>query len=85
MKDNKTNQAHISEVRRAAALASAKARAARSVNNGRRPKAVHVRADVYDDLNDYAQEQNATLTQTATEIIQDGLAIRRNSPRSKRG
>lgn len=77
------NPAHISEVRRAAAMASAKARAARSPNKGRRPKAVHIRADVYDDLSGYAAAQNATLTDTATEIIKDGLAqIRRNPPRS---
>jgi len=90
MKNQKTpqaksagNPAHISEVRRAAAMASAKARAARSPNKGRRPKAVHIRADVYDDLSGYAAEQNATLTDTATEIIKDGLAnIRRNPPRS---
>ena len=77
------NPAHISEVRRAAAMASAKARAARSPNKGLRPKAVHIRADVYDRLCDYANAQNATLTDTATEIIKDGLAnIRRNPPRS---
>lgn len=83
MTKDKANQTHITEVRRAAAIASAKARADRSPNKGRRPKAVHIRADVYDDLSDYAQRQNATLTDTATEIVKDGLAnIRRREARS---
>ena len=66
--------AHISEVRRAAALASAKARASRSPNKGRRPKSVSIRAETFDALAAYAAETGRTLTDAATEVIEHGLA-----------
>lgn len=65
--------AHISAVRRAAALASAKARAERSINKGRRPKAVHIRAETFDDVEAAAAKLSKTITETATEAIEHGL------------
>lgn len=65
--------AHVSAVRRAAALASAKARAERSINKGQRPKAVHIRAETYDDVANAAAQLGATITETATKAIDYGL------------
>lgn len=65
--------AHISEVRRAAALASAKARAERSINKGRRPKAVHIRAETFDNVEAAATKLGKTITETATKAIDYGL------------
>ena len=71
--------AHISAVRRAAALAGAKVRAERSLNKGRRPRAVNIRPDVFDRLDDYAKGSTKPLTQAATEIIDDGLTRLHNA------
>lgn len=65
--------AHVSEVRRAAALASAQARRERSANGGRRPKAVHVRAATFDKVQEIATRTNRTLTDITTEAIEHGL------------
>ena len=66
--------AHVSEVRRAAAIASANARRERSINKGVRPKSVHVRADMYDALATLAAERCENLTTTATRAIEHGIA-----------
>lgn len=67
------NPAHISAIRRAAALASAKARAERSINKGTKPRAVHVRAETFDKVEDAAAKLSKTITETATEAIEHGL------------
>ena len=65
--------AYLSEIRRAAGIAGAKARAAKSLNKGRRPRAINIRAETCDRLEAYAQKTNKTLTTAATELIDDGL------------
>lgn len=66
--------AHVSAVRRAAALASAKARAERSINKGRRPKSVHIRAETFDKVEETAAHVGRTITEIATEAVEHGLA-----------
>ena len=63
--------AHISEVRRAAALASAKVRAAKAKK--RRPKSICIDPDVCDRLEDYAKTKNKTMKDSASELIDYGL------------
>ena len=69
-----SDPAHVSEVRRAAALASAAARRERSINKGVRPKSVHIRADTYDALTILAAERGENLTTTATRAVEHGIA-----------
>lgn len=66
--------AKLSEIRRAAGIAGAKARAAKSPNKGRKPYVINVRPETGDRLKVYAQKANKTLTTAATELIDDGLA-----------
>ena len=66
--------AHISEVRRAAAAKSVAARRERSINQGRRPKTINVRAATCDKLEAYAARGNKTLTDAATEVMEYGLS-----------
>lgn len=65
--------AHVSAVRRAAALASAKARAERSIYKGVKPKAVHVHPDTFAKVEEAAAKLSKTITETATEAIEHGL------------
>ena len=67
--------AHVSAVRRAAALASAKARAERSINKGVRPKAVHIRADTFAKVETAATKLSKTITEVATEAVEHGLPL----------
>lgn len=64
---------HVSEMRRAAAAASAKARRERSINGGRRPKTLPVRAATFDKVQEVATRINRTLTDITTEAIEHGL------------
>ena len=66
--------AYISEVRRAASAKAVAARRARSINQGRKPKSINVRAATCDKLEAYAASHNKTLTDAATEAIEHGLA-----------
>ena len=70
-----SDPAHVSAVRRAAALASAKARRERSVNGGRRPKTIPVRANTFDKVQAAARRHGRTMTDLATEAIEHGLPI----------
>lgn len=65
--------AHISAVRRAAALASAKARAERSIYKGIKPKAVHVHPETFAKVEATAARLSKTITEVATEAIEHGL------------
>ena len=65
---------HISDVRRKAALASAKTRRATSPNGGRRAKSVSVRPETCDRLTAYAAESGKTLIEAASEAIDHGFA-----------
>lgn len=66
--------AKLSEIRRAAGITGAKARAAKSLNKGRKPYVINVRPETGDRLKVYAKAANKTLTTAATELIDDGLA-----------
>ena len=72
-KKPKADHAHLSEVRRAAALASAKVRSEKAKTK-RKPKTVGVSLDAYDRLEAYARATNKTVKQAATEAIEHGLA-----------
>lgn len=65
--------ARVSEVRRAAALASAEARRKRSRYGGEKPKAVHVHPDTFAKLEAAAMRLRKTITETATEAVEYGL------------
>lgn len=74
MKTKKASDpAHVSEVRRAAAAASAKVRREKSVNGGRRPKTLPVRPATFDKVQEVATRINRTLTDITTEAIEHGL------------
>lgn len=76
--------AHISEVRRAAALASAKVRAEKAKTR-RRPKTIGIPAETFDRLEEYAHDTNQTIKQSATEAIDRGLtSLRRNKARPQK-
>ena len=67
--------AHISAVRRAAALASAKVRAARAAHNKCHPKtkAVHIRAELFARVAEEAQKRARTISDITSEAVESGL------------
>ena len=74
-KKAKKDPAYVSKVRRAAALASAEARRARSATGGQRPKTVPVKAETFAKVKKAAAQHRRTITDLATEAIEHGLPI----------